>query len=127
MPKLNGEGFDAISTVSNYLETGDPLYHKVKEYARGPQGTVDREDLLTELLTSYFEKTADSGTSEVSEAMTLVYNVMGRAGYRPVDQLVGYLLSGDPSYITKKENAKRIISKIDKYEIITELMTSYFS
>ncbi len=99
----------------------------MKEYAKGPQGTVEREDLLTELLTSYFEKTADRETSEVSEALTLVYNVMGRAGYRPVDQLVGYLLSGDPPYITNKENAKRIISKTDKYGIITELMTSYFS
>ena len=112
--------------ISGYLESDSPSYAAVGKSARGDHGTVDREDMLYELLTAYFENDKGGEDQEVNETMTFVYNVMSKAGYDAVMQFVGYLLSDDPSYITSKENARIKISHIGRSELIWELVTSYF-
>jgi uncharacterized protein (UPF0297 family) len=61
----------------------------------------------------------------VETILTQVYNALEDKGYNPVNQLVGYLLSGDPAYISNHKDARSLIKKIDRDEIIEELVKSY--
>ena len=54
-----------------------------------------------------------------------VYDALDERGYNAVDQIVGYLLSGDPSYITSHNNARNVIRQIDRDDLAEELVKSY--
>ena len=54
-----------------------------------------------------------------------VYNALKEKGYDPVNQIVGYILSEDPTYITNHKNARSLIRKIDRDELLATLLTSY--
>ena len=54
-----------------------------------------------------------------------VYNALEEKDYNPIDQLVGYLISGDPSYITSYNNARTLITGIDRDELIAEMLKEY--
>ena len=54
-----------------------------------------------------------------------VYDALEEKGYNPIDQLVGYLISGDPSYITSYNNARTTIKGIDRDELIAEMLKEY--
>ena len=54
-----------------------------------------------------------------------VYDALSQKGYDPVRQLVGYLLSGDPTYITNHNNARSIISRLERDELLMELVKDY--
>jgi uncharacterized protein (UPF0297 family) len=59
------------------------------------------------------------------ETLLIVYNALKEKGYNPISQLVGYLLSGDPAYITNHRNARNLIRKYERDELLEELLTSY--
>ena len=59
------------------------------------------------------------------EVLMKVYYSMREKGYDPVSQIVGYLISGDPTYITGYQNARSLICRIDRDELLQELLTSY--
>ena len=59
------------------------------------------------------------------ETLLIVYNALKEKGYNPISQLVGYLLSGDPAYITNHRNARNLIRKYERDELLEELITSY--
>jgi uncharacterized protein (UPF0297 family) len=59
------------------------------------------------------------------EILTSVYNSLKEKGYNPINQLVGYILSGDPTYITSYNNARSMIRKLERDEILEELLKSY--
>jgi uncharacterized protein (UPF0297 family) len=61
----------------------------------------------------------------IEEIMTIVYNALDERGYNAIDQLVGYILSGDPSYITSHNNARNIIGHIERDDLVEELIKSY--
>lgn len=67
-------------------------------------------------------KTEQRTTKEVLE---LVFASLEERGYHGIDQLVGYILSGDPSYITSHNNARTMISKIDRDELVEEMLKEY--
>lgn len=54
-----------------------------------------------------------------------VYRALEEKDYNPIDQLVGYLISGDPSYITSYNNARTMIKSIDRDELIAEMLRDY--
>ena len=54
-----------------------------------------------------------------------VYTALDERGYNAIDQIVGYLLSGDPSYITSHNNARNIIRKIDRDDLAEEIVRSF--
>ena len=56
-----------------------------------------------------------------------VYNALEAKDYNPVDQLVGYLISGDPSYITSYNNARTLIKGVDRDELIAEMLKAYIN
>lgn len=63
----------------------------------------------------------------VSETIDFVYNTLVEKGYNPVNQIIGYLLSGDSSYITSYKNARSIIKKFERDEILEEVITHYLN
>lgn len=62
---------------------------------------------------------------EMREALQNVYNSLKEKGYNPINQIVGYILSEDPTYITNHNNARAIITKIDKYELMRVLVQNF--
>lgn len=63
--------------------------------------------------------------SEISEVINHVFNALKEKGYEPVTQFVQYLLSGDPTYITSYNNARVMISSLERDDIIEELLKAY--
>ena len=59
------------------------------------------------------------------EILRMVYDAMSEKGYNPIGQIVGYLLSEDPTYITNYNNARALIRKIDRDELMAELVKNY--
>ena len=64
---------------------------------------------------------------EIKNAMISVYNSLKQKGYNPINQLVGYILSEDPTYITTYNNARNIISSIDRDEVLEAIVKSYLN
>ena len=62
---------------------------------------------------------------QVKEVLDLVYNAMDEKGYNPVNQIVGYIMSGDPTYITSHKGARSMIMKVERDELVEELLTEY--
>lgn len=74
--------------------------------------------------TQKFEKQALE--SEIYKSILKnVYNALEEKGYNPIDQIIGYILSGDPTYITSHNNARSIIQEIERDELLGELLRSY--
>lgn len=68
------------------------------------------------------------GKDEIAEAKSVlltVFDALEEKGYNPINQLVGYLLSGDPAYITSHKNARNLIRKLERDELMEELLLSY--
>lgn len=61
----------------------------------------------------------------VTEILAEVYNALSEKGYNPVSQIVGYIMSGDPTYITSYKNARSLIMKAERDEIIEVLLENY--
>ena len=68
-----------------------------------------------------------SGGINTREILSSVYESLRVKGYNPVNQIVGYILSEDPTYITNYNNARALICKLDRDELLQELVTSYLS
>ncbi len=64
-------------------------------------------------------------TIEVSEVVAQVYEALSEKGYNPVNQIVGYIMSGDPTYITSYKGARSLIMKAERDEILELLMENY--
>lgn len=62
---------------------------------------------------------------EMKEILTEVYASLKEKGYNPINQIVGYILSEDPTYITTHNNARSLIRKIDRDELLQELVKNY--
>ena len=69
--------------------------------------------------------TSSRGELTPREVLTTVYAAMKEKGYDPVNQIVGYLLSGDPTYITSYKNARYLILRVERDELLEELVRFY--
>ena len=69
--------------------------------------------------------TAVDNKSQIKEVLSSVYNALLVKGYNPINQLVGYILSEDPTYITNHKNARAIMSKIDRDDLMFSLLKEY--
>ena len=74
--------------------------------------------------TQYFKIQSDQEI-RVSEVLQLVYQAMTEKGYDPVNQIVGYIMSGDPTYITSHKGARSLIMKVARDELVEELLRVY--
>ncbi len=64
---------------------------------------------------------------EIKAILTAVYDALKQKGYDPINQIVGYILSEDPTYITNFNNARALIRKLDRDELLQELVKQYLS
>lgn len=62
---------------------------------------------------------------EMKQTLSVVYNALNEKGYNPVSQIVGYLLSEDPTYITTHNNARSLIRRVDRDELLQSLVKNY--
>ncbi len=74
--------------------------------------------------TQFFKVDVDTASS-VEVILETVFEVMKEKGYNPVNQIVGYIMSGDPTYITSYKNARSLIMKVERDEIVEELLKNY--
>ena len=63
----------------------------------------------------------------VSEILSTVYDALKEKGYDPINQLVGYIISGDPTYITSYKNARYLIRRLERDEILEEIVGYYLT
>ena len=70
---------------------------------------------------------ADERDLEIKTILTTVYQALQEKGYNPVNQIVGYILSEDPTYITNHNNARALIRKIDRDELLQTLVKYYLT
>ena len=64
---------------------------------------------------------------EIKAILTSVYDSLKQKGYDPINQIVGYILSEDPTYITNHNNARALIRRLDRDELLQELVKQYLS
>ena len=64
---------------------------------------------------------------EMKEILTAVYDALRQKGYNPINQIVGYIISGDPTYITGYNNARSLIRRVERDELLEELVRFYIN
>ena len=62
---------------------------------------------------------------QAKDILEIVYNALVEKGYNPVNQIVGYIMSGDPTYITSYNGARSLVMKVERDEIVEELLKAY--
>ena len=62
---------------------------------------------------------------QAKDILEIVYNALVEKGYNPVNQIVGYIMSGDPTYITSDNGARSLVMKVERDEIVEELLKAY--
>lgn len=80
--------------------------------------------IMQDLGNTQFFKVEKDRTS-VKEILEDVYEALTEKGYNPVNQVVGYIMSGDPTYITSYKNARSLIMKVERDELVEEMLTEY--
>lgn len=70
---------------------------------------------------------SDNQEEYIKQILTAVYDALQQKGYNPISQIVGYILSEDPTYITTFNNARSLITKVDRDELLQSLVKSYLS
>lgn len=74
--------------------------------------------------TQFFNVQTEPETG-VRVVLETVYEALAQKGYNPVNQIVGYIMSGDPTYITSQNNARSLIMKVERDELVEELLVDY--
>ena len=75
--------------------------------------------------TQYFKAVQEDKKMEVGEVLREVYEALTEKGYNPINQIVGYIMSGDPTYITSHKGARSMIMKVERDELVEELLNEY--
>jgi len=68
-----------------------------------------------------------TGENNTREILSVVYDSLRQKGYNPVNQIVGYILSEDPTYVTNYNNARALICRLDRDELLQELVSYYLN
>lgn len=76
--------------------------------------------------TQYFKVQKENEIS-VKDIISTVFAALTEKGYNPVNQIVGYIMSGDPTYITSHKGARSLIMKVERDEILEELLNNYIN
>ena len=80
---------------------------------------------MDKITNTQFFKVDSAPQMGVEDILKTVYKAMTEKGYNPVNQIVGYIMSGDPTYITSHKNARSLIMKVERDELVEELLTEY--
>lgn len=80
---------------------------------------------MDNMTNTQFFSVAKEQEMEIRDVIAEVYLALMEKGYNPVNQIVGYVMSGDPTYITSHKGARSLIMKVERDEILEELMEDY--
>ena len=80
---------------------------------------------MQNLNNTQFFKVEKEPEMQVKDVLHIVYEALTEKGYNPVNQIVGYIMSGDPTYITSHNNARSLIMKVERDEIVEEVVQEY--
>ena len=80
---------------------------------------------MQDLESTQFFKVESEPETGVSVVLSTVYEALTEKGYNPVNQIVGYIMSGDPTYITSHNGARSLIMKVERDELVEEMLTEY--
>lgn len=80
---------------------------------------------MRDITNTQFFKVEAGPQIQAKEILEIVYNALKEKGYNPVNQIVGYIMSGDPTYITSFNGARSLIMKVERDEIVEELLKAY--
>jgi uncharacterized protein (UPF0297 family) len=78
-------------------------------------------------MTMKFNVKTDEDIALPRQVLSTVYEALQEKGYNPINQIVGYLISGDPAYIPRHNNARAIIGRLERDELIEELVRAYMA
>lgn len=70
---------------------------------------------------------SNENPNQTRDIILKVYEALAEKGYNPISQIVGYIMSGDPTYITSHKNARSLISRVERDEIMEELLRHYLN
>ena len=112
--------------MQNGKKRGNPLYIAwfsgiIREYSSSEGGRIFMYDKTMTFSVS------DEKEIEMKKTLMLVYDALTKKGYNPVNQIVGYILSEDPTYITTYNNARTLIRHMDRDELLQALVKSYLN
>ena len=80
---------------------------------------------MSELSNTQFFEVGKAPQIQAKEILEIVYKALREKGYNPVNQIVGYIMSGDPTYITSHNGARSLIMKMERDELVEEMLKSY--
>ena len=80
---------------------------------------------MKDLSSTQFFQVESGPQIQAKDILEIVYKALSEKGYNPVNQIVGYIMSGDPTYITSHKGARSLIMKVERDEILEELMAVY--
>ena len=80
---------------------------------------------MKDLSSTQFFQVESGPQIQAKDILEIVYKALSEKGYNPVNQIVGYIMSGDPTYITSHKNARSLIMKVERDEILEELLSVY--
>ena len=86
---------------------------------------AEKEDRMQDLGNTQYFKVETEPETGVKLVLSTVYEALTEKGYNPVNQIVGYIMSGAPTYITSHKNARSLIMKVERDELVEELLTEY--
>ena len=75
--------------------------------------------------TQFFKEVKAEPEIKVKEVLRSVYEALSEKGYNPVNQIVGYIMSGDPTYITNHNGARSLVMKVERDALLEELVDNY--
>ena len=81
--------------------------------------------MMQNVRNTQFFKVEKEPEMQVKDVLATVYGALTEKGYNPVHQIVGYIMSGDPTYITSHNNARSLIMKVERDEIVEEVLKEY--
>ena len=85
----------------------------------------DKRKTGTDLGSTQFFRVQPEPAKGVQKILAVVYEALSEKGYDPVSQIVGYIMSGDPTYVTNYKGARSLIMKVERDELVEEIMRSY--
>ena len=80
---------------------------------------------MRDITSTQFFRVEAAPQIQAKDILEIVYNALKEKGYTPVNQIVGYIMSGDPTYITSYNGARSLIMKVERDEIVEELLKAY--
>ena len=80
---------------------------------------------MQNLNNTQFFKVEKEPEIQVKDVLSVAFQAMKEKGYNPVNQIVGYIMSGDPTYITSHNNARSLMMKVERDEVVEEILKAY--